>query len=216
LEHRRCHLGGLNVSTPIPDGRLPIESPPQHQLGGRHGLHQLPDRSPHPQGEGYHQAEVGDSAEEFFAVSSSGTPGSLSDKASSRSCTGVPGGRQQRHRNTLTGVGKALATIAQTLRGVAYLNIPDATQVSEALAYRENFSQREVMLIWPNFTAWDTSTDSAVEVPSAAYALGLRAAIDEAQGWHKTLSNVAVQGVTRSFVTVTSGTSCTSPKPSPA
>ncbi|GLQ93450.1 phage tail sheath protein [Dyella acidisoli] len=93
-------------------------------------------------------------------------------------------------------VGLALATIAKKLRGMTYLNVPDAKKVEEVIAYRANFSQREVMLVWPNFTAWDTTTNATVEVPSAAYALGLRAAIDESQGWQKTLSNVAVNNVT--------------------
>jgi phage tail sheath protein FI len=93
-------------------------------------------------------------------------------------------------------VATALATVAQTLRGMAYVNVPDATKAADAIAYKANFSQREVMLIWPNFMAWDTATNATVEVPSAAYALGLRAAIDEAQGWQKTLSNVGVNGVT--------------------
>lgn len=92
-------------------------------------------------------------------------------------------------------VAIALATLAQKLRGVSYINAHGFTKASDVVAYKATFSQREVMLIWPNFTAWDTTANATVEVPSAAYALGLRAAIDEAQGWHKTLSNVAVNGV---------------------
>src|SRR3546814_5650045 len=45
------------------------------------------------------------------------------------------------------------------------------------------------MLLWPNFTG-------TFEGDAVARALGLRARIDEEQGWHKTLSNVAVDGVT--------------------
>lgn len=93
-------------------------------------------------------------------------------------------------------VGTALATIAQKLRGMAYVYANGATNVTEATAYKANFSQREVMLIWPNFTAWDETANVAVEVPAVAYALGLRAKIDQEQGWQKTLSNVGVNGVT--------------------
>jgi uncharacterized protein len=92
-------------------------------------------------------------------------------------------------------VGVALATVAQKLRGMAYVHADGATTVTEALAYKANFAQREVMLIWPNLMAWNTVTNTNVEVPAVAYALGLRAAIDEAQGWQKTLSNVAINGV---------------------
>lgn len=93
-------------------------------------------------------------------------------------------------------VGVALGTIAGKLRAMAYVHADGCTSVEEATAYKAAFAQREVMLIWPNFTAWDTASSATVEVPAVAYALGLRAQIDEAQGWQKTLSNVAVAGVT--------------------
>lgn len=93
-------------------------------------------------------------------------------------------------------VAVALATVAKKLRGMAYVNLHGVTGVAEAIAAKASFSQREVMPIWPNFMAWDTTTNANVEVPSAAYALGLRAAIDQSQGFQKTLSNVAVNGVT--------------------
>lgn len=93
-------------------------------------------------------------------------------------------------------VAVALQTIAQKLRAFAYIYCDACTSVTEATAYRANFSGREVMPIWPNFMAFDTTTATNVEVPAVAYALGLRAQIDEAQGWQKTISNVAVNGVT--------------------
>ena len=65
-------------------------------------------------------------------------------------------------------VGVALATVAQKLRGMAYVHADGATSVTEAVAYKANFAQREVMLIWPNFQAWDTGTSATVEVPAVA------------------------------------------------
>jgi phage tail sheath protein FI len=93
-------------------------------------------------------------------------------------------------------VAVALAAVAQKLRGMAYVNLHGATGVTEAIAAKATFSQREVIAIWPNFVAWDTASSSNQEAPSAAYALGLRAAIDQQQGFQKTLSNVGVNGVT--------------------
>ncbi|WP_175773524.1 phage tail sheath protein [Paraburkholderia phenazinium] len=93
-------------------------------------------------------------------------------------------------------VGTALASAAQSLRGFAYLHANGAKTKEEATAYRKQFSQREVMVIWPNFLAWDDATNTTVEVPATAYAAGLRARIDQETGWHKTLSNVGVNGVT--------------------
>lgn len=51
------------------------------------------------------------------------------------------------------------------------------------------------MLIGPNFLQWNTRTNAAESIAATAFALGLRAKIDNDIGWHKTLSNVAVNGV---------------------
>ncbi|MNJ15705.1 Phage tail sheath protein [compost metagenome] len=88
-----------------------------------------------------------------------------------------------------------MVAIAQKLRGFAYANCFDCETVSEALAYRAGFGARELMLIWPDFINWDTSTNSAQPAAAVARALGLRAKLDEQVGWHKTLSNVPVNGV---------------------
>lgn len=89
-----------------------------------------------------------------------------------------------------------LASIAQTLRAFVYAFASGCKTKEEVTTYRKQFSQREVMVIWPNFLAWDATTSTTVEVPAVAYAMGLRAKIDNDTGWHKTLSNVGVNGVT--------------------
>lgn len=93
-------------------------------------------------------------------------------------------------------VASELASIAQRLRGFAYVSAGGAQTKEAAATYRENFSQREVMVIWPDFVAWDTATSASIVVPSTARAIGLRAKLDNDVGWHKTLSNVGVNGVT--------------------
>jgi len=93
-------------------------------------------------------------------------------------------------------VATELLSVAQSLRAFAYLSAYGCKTVSEAIAYRENFSQREAMLIWPDFLSWDTVTNADAKVFATARALGLRAKIDQQTGWHKTLSNVGVNGVT--------------------
>jgi len=89
-----------------------------------------------------------------------------------------------------------LAAIAEQMRAFAYASAWGADNVSEAIAYREGFGSRELMLIWPDFINWDTATSSNGPAAAVARALGLRAKIDQQVGWHKTLSNVAVNGVT--------------------
>src|SRR6202000_1403558 len=93
-------------------------------------------------------------------------------------------------------VTAGFVTIAQSLGGFVYAYASGCKTKEEATAYRKQFAARELMVIWPNYLAWDDTTSSAVEVPAVAYAMGLRAKIDNDIGWHKTLSNVAVNGVT--------------------
>ena len=93
-------------------------------------------------------------------------------------------------------VANALAAAAQKLRAFAYVSANGAQTKEEATTYRANFGQREVMVIWPDITAWDTTSNAAATYPAVAYALGLRAKLDEEQGWHKTLSNIALNSVT--------------------
>ncbi|WP_220816068.1 phage tail sheath protein [Pseudomonas paralcaligenes] len=93
-------------------------------------------------------------------------------------------------------VATELVTIAQRLRGFAYANCWECDDLTEALAYRQNFSARELMLLWPDFVSWDTASSSTQSANAVARAMGLRARIDRETGWHKTLSNVGVNGVT--------------------
>ncbi len=93
-------------------------------------------------------------------------------------------------------VSAALAVIAKKLRAMAYVSCAASASVSEAIAYREQFSQRELMLIYPDFVAFNTADATTSMAFATARALGLRAMIDEQQGWHKSISNVAVAGVT--------------------
>lgn len=93
-------------------------------------------------------------------------------------------------------VASELAAIAQKLRAFAYVSAHGCKTKEEVQLYRENFGQREVMVIWPDFVSWDTTANAATTDNAVARALGLRAKIDEEIGWHKTLSNVPVNGVT--------------------
>ncbi|ALB64027.1 Phage tail sheath monomer [Cronobacter condimenti 1330] len=93
-------------------------------------------------------------------------------------------------------VAVALASVCQKLRAFGYVSAWGCKTISDVIAYRKNFGQRELMLIWPDFIAWNTTTSASDTAFATARALGLRARIDQETGWHKTLSNVAVNGVT--------------------
>ncbi len=102
---------------------------------------------------------------------------------------GVPGLDNQE-------VATALAGICRQLRAFGYISAHGCKTVQEATKYRDNFSQRELMLIWPDFVSWNTTANQSDIAYATARALGLRAKIDTETGWHKTLSNVGVNGVT--------------------
>lgn len=91
-------------------------------------------------------------------------------------------------------VATALAGMAKKLRAFAY--VPTiAETVEAALAYRENFASRELMLVHADWTAWDVAANASVKLDACLKAAALRALIDKEIGWHKTLSNVGVTGV---------------------
>lgn len=93
-------------------------------------------------------------------------------------------------------VATALVSIAQQVRGFAYVSAHGCNTKEEATAYRTAFGAREVMVIYPDFLSWDTTTGSDSTAYATARAVGLRAKIDNEIGWHKTLSNMPVNGVT--------------------
>lgn len=93
-------------------------------------------------------------------------------------------------------VTQALATVAKQLGAFCYASCADATTIADAKTYRQGFSARELMLIWPDFTTWDTVANASAKAMTVAIAMGLRAQIDQTTGWHKVLSNVPVNNVT--------------------
>ncbi|RWY68139.1 phage tail sheath protein [Escherichia coli] len=102
---------------------------------------------------------------------------------------GVPGHDTQE-------VATSLVSVAQKLRAFAYVSAWGCKTISDVIAYRENFSARELMIIWPEFLGWDTATSATTTSYATAIALGLRAKIDNDTGWHKPLSTVGVNEVT--------------------
>lgn len=89
-------------------------------------------------------------------------------------------------------VTKALVTVAKKLRARVYAKAIGNDR-GEAIAHRALFPDaRELSLLWPGVTAPYGANGASIPVPVAAVAMGARAAIDQAQGFHKTLSNVSL------------------------
>lgn len=93
-------------------------------------------------------------------------------------------------------VAAELTSIADSLRAFAYVSAYGAETAEAAVLYRDNFGSKRLMVIWPDFVGWNTATSSNDTLHAVARALGLRAKLDNEIGWHKTLSNIPVNGVT--------------------
>ena len=90
-------------------------------------------------------------------------------------------------------VANALVEVAQKLNAFVYARaIGEAN--ADVVAYRANFGQREIMLIANDVVSLDADGEQSNLSP-IAFAMGLRAKIDTETGWHKALSNVAINGV---------------------
>ena len=92
-------------------------------------------------------------------------------------------------------VTAALAVLAGRLNGFAYAAAEGATP-AEVHTYRQTFGAKELMLIDGDFTAYDAVAAEDVVSFATARAVGLRARLDRDEGYHKTISNVPVPGVT--------------------
>lgn len=91
-------------------------------------------------------------------------------------------------------VTAALVPVADKLRGFAYASAGGA-DITAAIANRAALSSRRLMLLYPDFVAFDAVAAANATSFAVARALGLRAKIDQETGWHKTISNVPVEGV---------------------
>lgn len=89
-----------------------------------------------------------------------------------------------------------LAAMAKKLNAFAYAPALDDMDVTKVGAYREKFGSRELMLVDDHFTRIDPITGEAHRANTIARILGVRARLDQDQGWHKSISNTVVEGVT--------------------
>lgn len=89
-------------------------------------------------------------------------------------------------------VTKALTLVGKKMRARVYAKALGLDR-GAAIAHRALFPDaRELTLLWPGVTAPYGANGASIAIPVAAVAMGARAAIDATQGWHKTLSNVAL------------------------
>lgn len=88
-----------------------------------------------------------------------------------------------------------LVGVAQATRAFAYGSAGGNPDITEVGNYRKNFGQRELMLIDNEFMAFDQTTKKTETAATIARILGARAKLDKNVGWHKSISNTEINGV---------------------
>lgn len=88
-----------------------------------------------------------------------------------------------------------LVGVAQATRAFAYGSAGGNPDITEVGNYRKNFGQRELMLIDNEFMAFDPATKKTETATTIARVLGARAKLDKNVGWHKSISNTEINGV---------------------
>lgn len=71
-------------------------------------------------------------------------------------------------------VTAALCVIAQKLRAFVYAGCHGCKTMAEAISYRATFAYRELMLIWPDFIAYNPQSGKNETFPASAYACPYR------------------------------------------
>lgn len=89
-----------------------------------------------------------------------------------------------------------LVTVAEALNAFVYASAGGAENVSEVTSYKANFGNRDVMLIDNEFMGFNPTTKRTETACTIARVLGARAKLDSQTGWHKSISNTIINGVT--------------------
>ena len=89
-----------------------------------------------------------------------------------------------------------LLTVAQKLNGFVYASCYGCKTKEQAVQYRRQFSQRELMLIFGDFLSFNTTTKRTEIDYAVTRAAGMRAYMDQTVGWHTAISNKPITGVT--------------------
>lgn len=93
-------------------------------------------------------------------------------------------------------VTTALVGVAQKLNGFVYASCSGCETKEQAVAYRRNFSQRELMLIFGDFLSFNVNTKKTEIDYAVTRAAAMRAYMDTTVGWHTSISNKGLNGVT--------------------
>lgn len=109
--------------------------------------------------------------------------------------------------STANEIAVALIAVADKFKGIAYIDAPVGTTVSGAIAGRGpsgtinfNTSSERAMLLYPHLKKYDVATNTTVLFPYSAFKAGVRAAVDNTDGFWFSDSNREIKGVLGSEV----------------
>ncbi|BFU60754.1 MULTISPECIES: phage tail sheath protein [Rodentibacter] len=89
-----------------------------------------------------------------------------------------------------------LLSVAQKLNGFVYASCYGCNTKEQAVTYRRQFSQRELMLIFGDFLSFNPHTKQTEIDYAVTRAAAMRAYQDKEFGWHTSISNKGLNGVT--------------------
>lgn len=89
-----------------------------------------------------------------------------------------------------------LVSVAQKLNGFMYASCYGCNTKEQAVTYGRNFSQRELMLIFGDFQSFNPNTKQTEVDYAVVRAAAMRAYQDKEYGWHTSISNKGLNGVT--------------------
>lgn len=87
-----------------------------------------------------------------------------------------------------------LVVISEALNAFAYAGT-EGDDITEVAEFKQNFGAKNLMLVDNDFMTFDPITKENVKGATIARILGLRAKLDDQVGWHKSISNVDINGV---------------------
>ncbi|OOF64771.1 phage tail sheath subtilisin-like domain-containing protein [Rodentibacter pneumotropicus] len=93
-------------------------------------------------------------------------------------------------------VAVELISVAQKLNGFVYASCYGCNTKEQAVTYRRQFSQRELMLIFGDFLSFNPNTKQTEVDYAVVRAAAMRAFQDKEFGWHTSISNKGLNGVT--------------------
>lgn len=109
----------------------------------------------------------------------------------------------------LTAISTELIAYAEKYKGIAYLDAPLGTTVATAIAGRGpggsinfNTSSKRAELLYPHLKWYDVATDSIQNFPYSAFKAGVRAAVDNTEGFWVSDSNHEIKGVVGAEVNI--------------